>query len=284
MKLGYFYWDPDPAIWNTPLPLLNRPLLWYGVFFALGFFLAYRVLLRVLGWTYPEKKARDIADRLTLLVMMGSIIGARVGELLFYQDWRIWIQDPTVVWKVWEGGLASHGGALGILVALIIFTQKKESELSGLQRVDRLTRVLDWVAMPTALAAVFIRMGNFINQEILGRPTQMPWGVMFGHPAGGGQIVPRHPVQLYEAAAYLILFALLWGIWQKKRQGILWLIPDGRVAGIFLVVIFLTRGLLEFFKEEQSAYFSAMSYLTMGQVLSFPFLLFGGWLLLRRCQ
>lgn len=268
--IGYLYWDPSPAVWDMPLPLLNRPILWYGFFFALGFFLAYCVLLKILWVDYSKSVARQLADRLTMWVMVGAVLGARIGEMLFYQDFRTWLHHPWIILQVWEGGLASHGGALGVLIAIIAF--------SLVQKIS-FARVLDWAVMPTALAAGCIRIGNFFNQEILGKQTDIPWAVIFGHPVDGAPIVPRHPVQLYEAIAYFSLFALLGLMWKWKRRN---KVADGRLAGCALILIFGIRLLLERFKEEQSVYFGADSPLTMGQLLSIPFVLFGCWLLFSR--
>ncbi|HEY5236290.1 MAG TPA: prolipoprotein diacylglyceryl transferase, partial [Rhabdochlamydiaceae bacterium] len=178
------------------------------------------------------------------------------------------LRDPLSIFRVWEGGLASHGGVLGILVALALF-QKRHRFCSWLH-------LLDLLVLPSAVVAVFIRVGNFINQEILGKPTNVPWAVIFGHPADGSPAVPRHPVQLYEAVYYLAVFGVLWFL--RKRWNS-W--KEGSLAGLFLVLIFSFRFLVEFFKVEQSWWLYG-SPVTMGQLLSVPFIILGLYLISRK--
>lgn len=239
--------------------------------FALGFLLAYAVLLTLLRHeTAKEVKVngKKIADNLTFYVILGTVIGARLFDVLFYENWNAIQADPWSVIKVWEGGLASHGGVVGILIALAIF-QKRHRFCSWLH-------LLDLLVLPAGVVAFFIRIGNFINQEILGRPTDMPWAVIFGHPADGSFPVPRHPVQLYEAFFYLAVFGALWTL---RRNWSTW--KEGRLTGLFLVLIFSFRFFVEFFKEEQSWWLYG-SPVTMGQMLSVPFVLFGLYLMLRK--
>ncbi|MFI5333887.1 MAG: prolipoprotein diacylglyceryl transferase [Chlamydiales bacterium] len=271
MSFAYFYWDPPREMFPFVLPLLNRPILWYGFFFALGFFLGYLILRRELRRTWDSNKARLLADRITLFVILGAVIGARLGDLLFYQNLASYFHDPLGVVKVWEGGLASHGGAVGMLFALFILSLLPKQGLPQL----RWLALLDLVVVPTALAAAFIRVGNFINQEILGRPTDLPWGVVFGHPLDGSRPEPRHPVQLYEAFFYLLIFALLmWGVPKWKKAG--------KTTGLFLILVFGFRFFIEFLKEEQSSLLLGTSWFTMGQFLSLPFLLIGCYLFFRK--
>lgn len=170
---------------------------------------------------------------------------------------------------MWQGGLASHGGAVGILIALWLFSRSTKIPF---------LRSVDFAVVPTALAAVCIRIGNFFNQEILGIPTGLPWGVIFGHPADGGPLVPRHPAQLYEALWYscvfiaLFLYARAHPHYERK----------GRLTGLFLILVFGFRFLIEFLKVEQSVSLSAASCLTMGQWLSIPFVLLGVYLLAKK--
>jgi phosphatidylglycerol---prolipoprotein diacylglyceryl transferase len=195
------------------------------------------------------------------------LIGAKLGDFIFYQNWRITLQNFWAVFAFWEAGLASHGAALGILGALWLFCHRHHL---------RTLCVLDLVVIPTPLVGAFIRLGNFINQEILGIPTDVPWGVVFLHPVGSNIIVPRHPVQLYEACSYVVVTVFLFLLWRKEPS----LAHRGRVTGWFFVSVFSIRFLLEFFKEEQSVYL-LHSQLKMGQVLSIPFIVFGIWLLYR---
>ncbi len=279
--LAHLVWDPSPALFNFNLPLLGRPLLWYGFLFALGFFAGYRVLLYLLRRYFLskapfstssldlKKKVASFADSLSFHVILGAIIGARLGDLLFYQEWNTFMRHPASILAVWEGGLASHGGAVGILIALLLFSKR--------QKIAFWTAV-DMVVIPTALVGCFIRVGNFINQEILGTATTVPWGVIFMHPVDGGALIPRHPVQLYEALIYTAVFCILLLVWRRSPP---FQIP-GKMAGLFLVLIFTARFFIEFLKVEQSVSISSHSPLTMGQWLSLPFLALGVWLLMRK--
>lgn len=253
------------------LPLLNRPILWYGFFFALGFFLAYLVLLSLIK-RLPElsKSAKMIAEKMTFYTILGAVIGARLGDLLFYQSFSDIVHDPLIIIKVWEGGLASHGGAAGILLALYILSLKLRKEFPKLTFLA----LLDLAVIPTGLAAAFIRLGNFFNQEILGKATQIPWAVVFGHPADGSYPTPRHPVQLYEAFFYLITFTTLYLLWNSGK-----IRSKGKASGLFLILIFTFRFFVEFLKEEQSVH---VSLLNMGQWLSLPFIGLGFFLFFRK--
>ncbi len=271
--LAYFYWDPPREMFPFVLPLLGRPILWYGFFFALGFFCGYWILRKELKRTYDPTKARLLADRITLFIILGTVIGARLGDLLFYQNISGYLHDPFGAIKVWEGGLASHGGALGVAIALYILSKWPKKGVPTLSWLA----ILDLVVGPTALVGCFIRIGNFINQEILGRATTLPWAVVFGHPADGSWPTPRHPVQLYEALIYFCTFILLmWGVPKWKKQG--------KMTGLFLLLVFGSRFFIEFLKEEQSALLPASFPLMMGQLLSLPFVLWGAYLFFRRTK
>lgn len=272
--LSYIYWDPAREMLPFPIPLLNRPILWYGFFFALGFFLAYWVLKNLLSGHFKSKAhVTAIAERMTFYVVIGSIVGARLGDVIFYQRWTDYVHDPLSIIKVWEGGLASHGGAVGIIIALWLCSKKLKKEYPSLS----LLRLLDYAVIPTALAACFIRIGNFFNQEILGKPSDLPWAVLFGHPADGSRVVPRHPAQLYESIGYLIIFLLLLFLWKRTH----WLQKTGKATGLFLILVFTFRFCIEFLKTEQSFNISPYSFLDMGQYLSIPFIALGLFLFFR---
>ncbi len=262
--LAYLYWDPDPALLPFNLPILGRPILWYGFLFAFGFFVAYWILRYLLLSFVSKAESKKVAERFTFYAMIGTIVGARLGDVLFYQSWSKIARDPLSIFKVWEGGLASHGGAIGIFIALYFLYRSYDKKYSYL-------RLLDLVVVPTAFVAVCIRAGNFINQEILGTVSRVPWAVIFAHPADGSLPIPRHPVQLYEAGFYLLTFAVLMLLWKK------WCRKDGKIAGLFFVLIFGFRFFVEFFKVEQSSY--VHTTLTMGQYLSIPLIALGCFLL-----
>ncbi|MGE5195875.1 MAG: prolipoprotein diacylglyceryl transferase [Anaerolineae bacterium] len=280
LTISVLVWDPSPEMFSFDIPFLGRPILWYGFFFALGFFLGFWVFLYFLKEafrTHASKKKKEIsqprtiAERLLLYILCGTIIGARLGDVIFYQNWKDAIHHPLSIFKIWEGGLASHGGAIGVMIALWLFWRRSKEDFKGFSGLE----LLDLVVIPTCLVASSIRIGNFFNQEILGHPTHVAWGVIFGHPADGSAPLPRHPVQLYESAAYLVLFiflALLWKFKPHFRKG-------GKISGLFFILLFSSRFVLEFFKEEQSALLSAGSPLTMGQYLSLPFIVLGCFLL-----
>ena len=255
------------------LPLLDRPILWYGFLFATGFLIGYWVFVYLLKHV-PEKdvkiQAKTLTEKLTFYVIVGTIVGARLGDVFFYHSPTTYLRDPLSVLKVWTGGLASHGGALGILVALWIFSRRYPL-LSW-------SRWLDLVVVPTGLVGFFIRIGNFMNQEILGTVTNVPWAIVFGHVADGSFPVPRHPVQLYEALFYLLIFGLFLGLFHLRR------FRSGRIAGLFLMLVFAFRFAIEYLKEEQSHLLTPDAFLDMGQLLSLPFLALGAYLLTRKSR
>ena len=223
--------------------------------------------------TSIRKKAAWIADQTTLYMVIATVIGARLGHFFFYERPAEYLRHPFEIFKLREGGLASHGAVIAILLAVWLLskrTQKLDSELSPL-------RLLDFICVPTALAAVFIRLGNFINQEIPGTATTLPWGVVFGHPLDGTEPIARHPAQLYEAFFYLMVFAVLWRLTFYPAFSLV----KGRLIGLFFVLVFGFRFFVEFFKLEQSRLPSMQtSFLTMGQWLSLPLLIAGIILLL----
>jgi len=273
IQFAAIYWDPRPEIFY--LPIVEWPILWYGVLFALGFVLGFPIFVQILTRYFQtqgkeavgelKKKAVGIADRFTLYMLIGTVLGARIGHFLFYERPAEYFEDPLQIFRVWEGGLASHGAALGIILATIAFSYRIRGE--GLTPV----RLLDFLAVPAALAGALIRLGNFFNQEVLGTPTDLPWAVVFGHPVDHSLPVPRHPVQLYESFFYALVFLLLWKLSYKRP----FLLGRGKLIGLFLFLVFGFRFFIETLKTEQSNLISTASTLTMGQILSLPMILLG---------
>lgn len=204
------------------------------------------------------------ADRITWFIVLGTIIGARLGHVLFY-DWDYYSSNPLEILMIRKGGLASHGGTLGVMLAIVLFLRWNRSKFPEMTFI----KLIDILVIPTSIAVCFIRIANFFNQEILGNPTDKPWGVIFGHAADGTAPIPRHPVQLYEAFAYLFTFLVLYTLWKVKGSSL----KTGTLSGLFFIFVFGSRFFLEFLKEPQSPIDSLG--LQMGQYLSIPFVLFG---------
>ncbi|GAB4190613.1 MAG: hypothetical protein Tsb0015_12020 [Simkaniaceae bacterium] len=212
------------------------------------------------------KRAAAFGEKISLYFLMGTVLGARLGHILFYEKLQPFLAEPLRILKTWEGGLSSHGAAIGILIALGFFLLRHRKNFS----ISFLT-ILDMAVIPVSLAGAFIRIGNFINQEILGTFTECPWGIIFGHPADGGLPIPRHPAQLYESVSYFAVFFLLWVIYRNKDFRRL----QGKIFGLFLILVFSLRFGIEFLKEEQSMLLSQGAFLVMGQYLSIPLIVLG---------
>ncbi len=250
--LAQIQWDVDPVIFQLgPLPLRWYSLGWL-LAFGVGFYIVRGMYLR------EEKPEQDL-DTLLLYMMLGAMIGARLGHVLFYRP-DYYFSHPVEIIAVWKGlrGLASHGGALGIMVALYFYSRSRPDQ--------PWLWVLDRVVVPTALGGMFIRLGNLMNSEILGVPTDVPWAFSFSRVDG----VPRHPAQLYEAVAYGVIFVFLMGLYRKRGPSL----PHGTLLGIFLALVFSARFVIEFVKERHVP-FEAGLPLSMGQILSIPLVLLG---------
>ena len=252
-------WNADPVLFH----LGSVQVRWYGLMFAIGFLIGYKIVERMFRHEGAPERWLGV---LLLWLGAGTIIGARLGHVFFY-EWSSYSQHPLHILYIWEGGLASHGGAIGIIICVIlfsIFTTKK----SPLWTFDR-------IVIPVALVGALIRLGNLFNSEIYGHPTDLPWGVIF---LRGGEYhgLPCHPTQIYEALCYLALFGLLmWMYWKRNAEE-----RPGLIFGVFLVILFSCRFLIEFVKNDQVA-FEANMTLNMGQLLSIPFILFGAILIIR---
>lgn len=270
--LSYVYWNPSAELTSWNIPFLERPILWYGFFFALGFLLAYVVFQALLKdfmhhYRIRRKEISKIGEKLSFYVVFGGILGARLGDVLFYQSPLIYQGNLLGIFKFWEGGLSSHGGVIGILISLWVFCirhQKKYPMLTW-------SALLDLLCIPALLAGGFIRIGNFFNQEIIGKATSVPWAVIFGNPADGGAIGPRHPAQLYESLFYFALFGVLWYL----RRTVPKMYRLGKTSGLFFITTFSFRFFIEFFKSPQSVLIHEGFIFDMGQILSIPMILVG---------
>lgn len=261
--LASITWNADPVLFH----LGGIEVRWYGLMFAIGFLIGYKIVERMFRHEgYPEKWL----GTLLIWVGIGTIVGARLGHVFFY-EWDAYSQDPIRILFIWEGGLASHGGTIGIIICVIlfsIFTTKK----SPLWTFDRLV-------VPIALVGGLIRLGNLFNSEIYGHPTGLPWGFMFPRSHEWnieffGQAC--HPTQLYEAFSYFALFGLLmWMYWKRNDEE-----RPGLLFGTFLTVCFAARFLIEFVKNDQVGFEENMA-LNMGQLLSIPFVILGVFFIIR---
>jgi len=255
MLLEYIIWNPSPDIFT--IPGINWPLKWYGVMWLMGFLLSQQIMFHF--FKKDNKPVQDV-ESLTIYIFISSIIGARFGHFLFYEPYAF-IENPLQIILPPYAGLASHGGAVGILTGLYLFCRNKN--YNYLWMLDRLVIVV-------ALTGGCIRMGNLINSEITGKPTDLPWAFIFKQIDN----VPRHPGQLYEAIFCIILFVILFFIWKNKRHEMY----NGMIFGIFLIALFGQRFLVEFVKENQETFEDRLS-LNMGQILSIPLVLTGFYVL-----
>ena len=264
MLAQFITWDLDPEIFRIGAFSLR----YYGLLFALGFMLGYKVEEYIFK---AEGRNMVWLDKLLMYVAIATIVGARLGHCIFY-DWE-YFQDhllemvlpfsfePTIKFTGFQG-LASHGAAIGIILG-VWFYSKRITKKSIFWTLDR-------VVIPVALAGAMIRLGNFMNSEIIGLPTDMPWGMQFLRAHIENPEIPRHPTQLYESFSYFISFGILMYIYWKtnlaKQQGF--------IFGAFLVLIFGFRFFVEYAKEIQSAWEADM-FINMGQILSLPFVAVG---------
>jgi phosphatidylglycerol:prolipoprotein diacylglycerol transferase len=303
--LAYIPWNVSPIIAEIG-PLVLR---WYGVLFALGFVIGSFVLTHI----YKEEGVRPYwVDVITFYMVVGTVLGARLGHVFFY-DWASYKENPSEILKIWHGGLASHGATIGILLAVFIFSIRNKFDYLW---------VLDRIVIVVAIGGACIRLGNLMNSEIVGKPTDAPWAFVFPRdedhlqdvkrplPAGAIQVaaipivhrdgspgyqllpegtpvapdapmaVPRHPTQIYESLFCIFLLVLLYSLWNKYKERT----PRGLLFGLFVVLLFTFRLLVEYLKENQvtdETGIIAQYHLNIGQLLSIPFILIGLWVLLR---
>ncbi len=261
-ELLYINWDYDPIIVNI---FGKIPVGYYGILFVTGIWLCYLLVKRMY---IKEKLSPENAGKLLFYVFAGVLAGSRLGHCLFY-DFGYFSSRPleiilpvsfTGTGAVWTGyrGLASHGGAVGLIIAILIYSHIHK---------EKFLNIIDKIAVVTPLAGAFIRIGNLFNSEIIGKQAaEYPFAFIFRRVDN----IPRHPAQLYEAICYLIIFSILWWLYSKYSQKL----KSGFFLGISIFLIFSARFFIEFFKENQSPFESDM-IINMGQVLSIPFVIAG---------
>ena len=270
MILNYITWNLDPVAFSLG-PLQVR---WYGICWALGFLLGYLLMNKVYK---KERMPEGSLDNLLIYMLVFTVLGARLGHCLFYEP-EYYLSHPVDILKIWEGGLASLGGAIGILIGLWLyvrrFNKSTKKEKTDKQHITYLW-ILDRIVIPVCLVGALIRVGNVCNSEIYGTPTTLPWGFVFlrGNErflGPDGELLPCHPTGLYEAFFCLVAMVLL--LWMFKRG-----LGDkrpGLMFGTFLIIIFGSRICIEFLKNVQVDFEKNMMF-DMGQWLSVPFVLVG---------
>ncbi len=249
-ELSALVWNPDPEIFS----LGSVTVRWYGLLWAVAIIGGYQTM----AWIVKKEGRTDVdIDKLLIILVLFIVLGARLYHVLYNP--AFYLAQPLEILKVWKGGLASHGGTLGIIIGLWIYARRYR--VSYMWLLDRMT-------LPAMVGAVFIRVGNFVNSEILGTVTEQPWGVVFARIHDGGLV--RHPVQLYEASAYLAVFLLLLFVYLRKKST-----PrPGLLFAILMITVFTSRYLLENFKTQIAAYKLDWG-LSLGQLSSIPFILLG---------
>lgn len=247
--MEHFVWNVEPTIFKLGFLQLR----WYGLLFVGSFILGLIIMKKIF---IKEGKDASSLDNLLIYALVGAIIGARLVHCLFYEP-NYYLNHPLEILYVWKGGLASHGGMIGVIVGVYLYT--KQNKLPFFWLLARM-------AIPGALTAAFVRFGNLFNSEILGKPSELSWAIVFEKVDN----IPRHPVQLYEAFSYLIIFAILIVVYRKISPSF----STKLLPGLFLTLIFSVRFLLEYTKTEQATYSPSIP-LTVGQMLSTPFIIFG---------
>ncbi len=280
----------SPDLFSISVGGMTFALRWYALAYIAGLVIAWRMVVAAIRsqrlWTDAPPMTPDQVERLVTWAILGVVIGGRLGFVLFYQP-GYYLSNPLEIPQVWNGGMSFHGGFLGVVAAAWVFFRREGIPV---------LRGADLIAMATPPALFLGRLANFVNAELWGRPTDLPWGVIF--PGEAAQTCPgiltgacaRHPSQLYEALLEGVILGalLLWAVW---RAG--WLSRPGRVTGLFLAGYGLARFLVEFVRQPDAQFISEGNPLglalhvngwglTMGQCLSLPMILAGLWLILRR--
>ncbi len=243
-------WDMDREI----VSLGSFALRWYSLLFASGIVIGYFIVAKMFR---DENKPQELLDSLLFHIVTGTVVGARLGHCLLYEPAE-YLSDPIRILKIWEGGLASHGGFTGVIIGLLLFCRKYR-EISFFWLTDR-------IAIPAMLAAGCIRIGNLFNSEIIGRAADVPWAIVFKKV----DMIPRHPSQIYEALGYFSISLIQWTLFKTLKGRI----KEGSLFGLVLILGFGFRLFVEQYKENQVAFEDQLS-LNMGQMLSIPFILIG---------
>ena len=271
-------WDVNPVAFSIG----SLSVRWYGIMWALGIYLCYLIQDNIYK---REHHPQEWIDELFMYMVLGSIIGARLGHCLFYEwhscerlglepiqifAWNItyrnpYIEHPLDMLKIWQGGLASHGGAIGLIIDAFMIDRKIFHK--------GIPWLFDRLVIGVAVAGFLIRLGNLFNSEIYGGPTNLPWGFIF---VRDGQTEPCHPTQIYEMLYCLVAFVVSAWMYYKTKAAR----RPGLIFGVWLEIVFFTRFMLEFIKFNQEAFESNM-FLNMGQLLSLPFIIWGIWLIVR---
>jgi phosphatidylglycerol:prolipoprotein diacylglycerol transferase len=261
MIFNYINWNVDPEIINV----FGISIRYYGLLFVSGLILC----IYILGWIFRrENIPSENLEKLAIYGMIGILAGARLGHCLFYEPSYYFAHPLEMILPIqllpdggykFSGyqGLASHGGVLGLLIALYFYSRKTKHSM-----ID----TIDLIAVVIGLSFGFIRLGNFMNSEIIGIPTTKPWGVIFEQVDN----IPRHPAQLYEATAYFIIFAVMMILYKKMRDRL----KNGFFFGLATVLFVTARFIIEFIKENQVGFEEGMK-LNMGQLLSLPYIVVG---------
>ena len=277
-----------PEIFSVELFGVTIALRWYALAYIAGLLIGWQIMLKLIRtarlWPMSAPMTADQVERLLTWIILGVVLGGRLGYVLFYQPAH-YLTDPWQILKVWEGGMSFHGGFIGVVLAAVVFCRREKIPLLP---------AADLMAVATPPGLFLGRIANFINAELWGRPTTMPWGVAFPGDAaqmcdGVLDVCARHPSQLYEAALEGLLLGavLIWLVWRKG-----WLGFPGRTAGLFFAGYGVARFVVEFFRQPDAQFVTAGNPLglawqiggfglTMGQILSVPMIAVGLWFILR---